>query len=144
MEGPKAIDEEVGANELRVGLAQYLDRTKHASMVFLVRNQKRSMDMAVLVPPGLWEELGHLERAGDGLSSTPGPAGGYLSRRQLADYLQIQSEQIGEETYQLTAGEMRLVCGLLGELAGQHPGEPLSTLAREWADRLGTRIAPTS
>jgi hypothetical protein len=144
MDGPKPIDEEVGANEFREGLAKYLDRTKHGSTVFLVRNQKRNMDMAVVIPPGLWEELGHLERKADGLSTTPNGAGGHLSRRQLADYLQIQSERIGEETYQLTAGEVRMICGLLGELAGHYPGENLGKLAREWADRLGTRIAPTS
>lgn len=144
MEGPKAIDEVVAADEFRTGLANYLDKTKHGGTVFLIRNQKRRLDMAVVVPPGLWEELGYLERDRDGLSTKPSGHGGYLSREQLARYLEMQSEQMGEETYQLTAGEMRLIHGLITELAGQRAGESLGQLAQEWADRLGTRIAPTS
>lgn len=145
MDGPQPIDEVVGAEDFRKALADYLDRVKHGGQTFVVRNQKRRTDMAVVMPPELWAELGRLKREADGLSSTPRPDGdGFITRDQLAQYVQIESERLGEETYQLTTGEMRAMRGLIAELAGRYPDEHLGQLAQEWADRLGKRIAPTS
>jgi hypothetical protein len=144
MTGPQPIDEVVGAEAFRNDLADYLERTKHGGQTFIVRNQKRRMDMAVVIPTPLWERLGRMQRDDDGLSTRPDGDGGYLTRDQLARYLHSESERIGEETYQLTAAEMRLIRGLITEIAGRYPDEELGQLADEWAARLGKRTAPTS
>jgi len=141
-QGPRPINEKIGTEEFRKGMASVL-LSVHYGRVVLVENRKRELPMAVLVPPSLWHGLGQMKREVNGLSTHPDGRGGYLTRTQVAANLHAEACRLGGETYQLTAGETTAVRGLLAELAGRYPDEPLGELAGEWADRLGTRTAPS-
>lgn len=147
MDGPRPIDEKVGSEEFRNNQATYLARASNGLVFLVTKRGPKGIGpekLAVVISPTLWDGLGRMKRDLNGLSTRPTGDGGYLTRDQLARHLQIESEQIGGETYQLTAGEMRAIHGLIGELAGRYPDEALGQLAAEWADRLGTRTAPTA
>jgi hypothetical protein len=145
--GPRPIGHTYGTNAFRDDQASILDEVVDNGDVVLIekRGTKRSgpRPMAVVISPDLWNLLGLLQRDLDGASAYPDGAGGFLSHDQLAAHLRTESEQLGGETYQLTAGEMRLMRAMLTELASVHPDDALGPLAREWADRLGTRTAPS-
>lgn len=143
MDGPRPIDAEIGTNEFRYAAAQFFDRVRTQGHVLLVRNQKRNVDVAVLVSPALWSSLGLMKRDLIRYSSRPDGAGGYFTREQLAVQLAAEAEQLGGEAVQLSAGEAGCVAGLLEELAAHRGDEALGELAREWADRLGKRSATT-
>lgn len=148
MDGPRAIDEEIGTDAFRKEHATYLARANQGQVVLITKKIPKGLggteDLAVLISPTLWDNLGRQQRARTGLSTVPDGEGGYLTRDQLARQLQAESERIGEDTYQVTAGEMRAIRGLLAELAGGYADEPLGQLAAEWSVRLGTRTAPTA
>lgn len=137
------VDEVISSERFRKGLADFLDSVKHGGRKLLVRNERRNIDMAVVLSPTEWDRLGRSAREDEGLSTHRSPVGGFLSRDQLARDLQAQSERLGGETFQLTAGEMQAIRGLLAELGGRYTDEPLGQLAEEWSNRLGKRIAPT-
>lgn len=143
MDGPRPIDEVLGTIEFRNNITRYLDKVT-AGEVLAIRNEKRKIDLAVVVSPTLWDNLGRTERGLTGLSTHPDGNDVYLTRTELATQLNDAAHRIGGETYQLTAGETATVRGLLAELAGQHADEPLGQLAGEWAARLGKRTAPTA
>jgi len=147
MDGPRPIDEEIGTDAFRKEHATYLARANQGQVVLITKRVPKGLggteDLALLISPTLWDALGRVKRDRNGLTTWPNGAGGYLTRDQLARYLQVESERIGEETYQLTAGEMRLIKGLIAEIAGRYADEPLGQLAGEWVNRLGTRTAPT-
>lgn len=141
MDGPRPIDEVIGTNQFRDGAARFLDRVRTGGEVLLVRNEKRRIDTAVLVPPPTWEALGLMKRDLNRYSSRPNGTGGYFTREQLATQLLTEANELGGETVQLSAGEARCVAGLLAELAAHRGDEALGQLAGEWADRLGKRSA---
>jgi len=143
MDGPRPIDEVVGTIKFRNNITPYLDKVT-AGQVLVIRNEKRKIDLAVVVSPTLWDNLGRMQRGLTEQSTHPNGNGGYLTRTELATQLDGAAHLIGGETYQLTAGETAAVRGLLAELAGQHADEPLGQLAGEWAARLGKRTAPTA
>lgn len=145
MDGPGPIDLEIDTTAFRNGQASLLEQVSQGqTLAIRKRGPGGWRRVAVIISPTLWDRLGRAARGADGLSTMPDGAGGYLTRDQLARHLQVESERIGEEAYQLTSGEMRAIQGLLVELAGQHADEPLGQLAGEWAVRLSKRTAPTS
>lgn len=143
MDGPRPISETYGTNQFRNDLAEILDMVRLTSRVVLIENQRRMAPMAVVISPELWQALGRMKLEVTGMSHHPDGTGGYLTRTELATKLHAAAAELGGETYQLTAGETTAVRGLLTELASRHPDEPLGQLAEEWADRLGTRTAPS-
>jgi hypothetical protein len=145
MDGPGPIDLEIETTAFRNDQAALLEQVSQGQVLAIrKRGPGGFRQVAVIISPTLWDRLGRIKRAASGLSTMPDGNGGYLTRDQLARHLQVESERIGEEAYQLTTGEMRAIQGLLAELAGHHADEPLGQLAGEWAGRLGKRTAPTS
>lgn len=143
MDGPRPIDDVIGTNQFRYATAQFLDRVRNRGHVLLIRNEKRGIDMAVMVPPMLWHSLGLMKRDLNRYSSRPNGTGGYFTREELAVQLLAEANELGGETVQLSAGEAGCVAGLLAELAAHRGDEALGQLAGEWADRLGKRSATT-
>lgn len=145
MDGPQAIDLEIETTAFRDNQAALLEQVGQGQVLAVRKRAPGGFRrVAVIISPTLWERMGRIKRDAAGLSTMPDGNGGYLTRDQLARHLQVESERIGEETYQLTSGEMRAIRGLLAELAGCNADEALGQLAGEWAGRLGKRTAPTS
>lgn len=134
--------EHVGSKEFRAGLRTYLDAVQFGDhQIEIIRIGKRA---AVVVNPRRADQWRAAERSDGGLCAfhlaEPGmPSCGYLTRDQLADELDRRAVQLGGPTVELTKGEMRLIIGVLAEVAARYPAERFGHMAAEWLARFERR-----